>query len=268
MRKDEAARLLQWALPRLGFRYRGFRKVRGQVKKRLERRMAALGIEHREDYRRYLEGHPEEWAVVEAMFRISITKFYRDCDVWERLAEQILPQLAARAPARAISAWSAGCAAGEEAYTLAIVARLAADPPVPIEVLGTDIDAHQLARARTARYPFGSVRELPRPLRDRAMFEDRGALAIHATCRAGVRFAEHDLRRDPPPGGFDLVLCRYLAFTYFDRAWQERIASTLAAAIAEGGVLILGKHERLPPAATGFEPLDPHVPIYGRVPVA
>ncbi len=268
MRKDEAARLLQWALPRLGYRYRGFRRVRGQVQKRIERRMAALGIEHSKDYRRYLEGHSEEWAVFESMCRISITRFYRDRDIWERLAQNLLPQLSARAPARALSAWSAGCAAGEEAYTLAIVARLSAEPPVAIDVLGTDIDAHQLARARAARYPPGSLRELPKPLQDRTVFEDRGALAIRAPFRAGVQFLEHDLRRDPPPGRFDLVLCRYLAFTYFDLPWQERIASTLAAAIAEGGVLILGKHERLPPAATGFEPLDPHLPIYGRVPVA
>jgi chemotaxis protein methyltransferase CheR len=264
VRKDECIALLQWSLPRLGMRWRGFRKVRGQVQKRIARRMAELGIASAADYRRHLEAHPEEWARLDAMCRISISRFFRDRDVWDLMARRLLPELAARAGPRPLRAWCAGCAAGEEPFTLAIVARLAAGPPVSVRITATDADPGQLARARAARYRPGSMRELPPALRDRAFVAERDELLLRPELRAGVEFLEQDIRTERPPGPFDLILCRYLAFTYFDPALQIRIADALAERMQEGAILVLGKRERLPPGAAGFEELTPQVRIYRR----
>ncbi len=120
----DCTEFLQWALPRLGMRWPGFRRVRGQVCKRLRRRMAELGLRDLADYRALLETHPEEWTRLDGLCRISISRFYRDQGVWRTLEREILPRLADRARARGetrLRIWSAGCASGEEPYTLALL---------------------------------------------------------------------------------------------------------------------------------------------------
>jgi chemotaxis protein methyltransferase CheR len=152
---------LQWALPRLGMRWAGFRKVRGQVCKRLGRRLAELGLRDLDSYRALLERDPDEWAALDALTHITISRFYRDQGVFAMLGAEVLPALAATGRMRV---WSAGCASGEEAYTLAIMweLRLAEHfPAVRLRVLATDVDETMLARARRGCYPAGSLRELP-----------------------------------------------------------------------------------------------------------
>lgn len=256
---DADVRFLQWALPRLGLRWEGFRKVRRQVWRRLERRRRAFGLADPEAYRAFLDAHPDEWAVVDEACRITISRFGRDRRVWEEITARVLPRLAADRPR--VRAWSAGCGAGEEPYTLAIAAATTA---VPIEILATDVDEHQLARARVACYPAGTLRELPPAWRD-AAFERKGDLfCLRDDLRRPVTFAVHDIRTAPPAGPFDLVLCRNLAFTYLDDAGQRAAAARLGSVLRPGGVLVVGIHERLPPDTPGFAPIGRC--LYGRVP--
>jgi chemotaxis protein methyltransferase CheR len=115
---DAEVEFLQWALPRLGLRWAGFRRVRGQVRRRVRRRVAALGLEDLDAYRAYLDAHPEEWEVLDALTPITISRFYRDRDVFARLEDDVLPALASAAAAAGrdgLRCWSAGCASGEEA---------------------------------------------------------------------------------------------------------------------------------------------------------
>ena len=126
---------LQWALPRLGMRWAGFRKVRRQVCNRARRRARELGLSDLTAYRAYLETHPEEWAVLDQLTPITISRFYRDRGVFEHLAREVLPTLAARAINRgsdSLEIWSAGCASGEEPYTLAILWEAELTQQVPV----------------------------------------------------------------------------------------------------------------------------------------
>ena len=258
MKDADCVAFLQWALPRLGLAWPGFRKVRGQVCKRIERRMRQLELASASDYRGVLESRPLEWHALAALCTISISRFWRDRSVFECLGASVLPALAAAALARGsarLECWSAGCASGEEAYTVAIqwhTALALRHPALGLRVLGTDIDAALLERARTGCYRPSSLKELPAEWRERA-FEKRADLAcVRQALRAGVEFGRRDLLAEPPQRSFDLVLCRNLAFTYFGPDLARRALDRIASRLNPGGALVIGVHERLPQDAGGF----------------
>lgn len=268
MTDRECVDLLRWALPRLGLRWEGFRRVRGQVCKRVARRIAALGLAEAAAYRAFLEAHPEEWAALDGLCRVTVSRFFRDRAVWEWLRDEGLPaaaRLARAAGEGRVRAWSAGCGSGEEPYGLALLWRIAVAPSFPglaLEVLATDAGEEVLARARRACWAPASLREVPAELVPIA-FERRGAeLCLREDLRAGVELARADLRREFPEGPFHLVLCRNLAFTYLDTGGQGRALEALAARLAPGGLLVVGAHERLPAGAGGFEPRAGPLPVY------
>lgn len=257
---------LQWALPRLGFRWDGFRRVRRQVCKRVGRRMAGLGLADVAAYRHYLEAHPPEWAVLDACCRITVSRFCRDRRVFDFLARHVLPTLARESPG-VVRTWCAGCASGEEPYSLAIAWRLAVAPSFPgvtLRLTATDADPQMIARARRACYGAGSLKELPAAWR-RAAFEAHGrGFRLRPAYRHGIEFLCQDLRRDRPAGRFDLVACRNLAFTYFDRRRQHQALARLKAALRPGGALVLGLSESPPPGSTGLEDWNPACRVYRR----
>ncbi|MGA2715516.1 MAG: CheR family methyltransferase, partial [Bryobacteraceae bacterium] len=152
MQDAECIAFLQWALPRLHMRWPGFRKVRRQVCNRVARRAASLGLSGSSAYQAYIEMRPEEWSCLDELCRISISRFYRDKAVFEHLAGNELPSIASAAVQRGaagIRAWSAGCCAGEEPYTLMLIWQLMLRPKftgLALSVLATDIDREQLNR--------------------------------------------------------------------------------------------------------------------------
>jgi chemotaxis protein methyltransferase CheR len=250
MRDDECVAFLQWALPRLDLRWAGFRKVRRQVCRRIAHRVDELGLADLGAYRAHLETHPEEWSNLDGLCRITISRFWRDRAVYEALRDVVLPTLGP-----SVSAWSAGCASGEEAYSLVLAAAAAG---VEVAVPATDVDAALLTRARNACYPESSLRELPPDVRAEA-FEDGCLRPDH---RERVSFRLHDVRTDPPPGAFDLVLCRNLAFTYYADELQLRVAGLLERSLRPRGALVVGAHES--PPADAFEPWLPAQGIWRR----
>jgi chemotaxis protein methyltransferase CheR len=266
---SQCVAFLQWALPRLGMRWAGFRKVRGQVCKRLRRRLAELGLGDLHAYRAHLEEHPEEWARLERLTHITISRFHRDRGTFAFLQAEVLPALAAGASA--LQVWSAGCASGEEAYTVAIMWRLAVAarfPAVTLRVLATDVDDAMLARSRRGCYGAGSLRELPEAWRA-AAFARRGAeYCLREEIKSAVSIEASDLLRDPAPAGpFDLVLCRNLAFTYFDSRGQRAVAARVAGVLRAGGALVLGAHEAPAADVPGFEPWNVAARVYRRAPI-
>jgi chemotaxis protein methyltransferase CheR len=252
MTDAECVAFLQWALPRLRLRWAGFRKVRRQVCRRISRRQAELGLDGVDAYRARLESDPAEWGVLERLCRITISRFWRDRALFEALRDEVLPALGPD-----VAAWSAGCASGEEPYSLVLAAEEAG---VGLRVLATDVDPVLLERARRARYPESSLRELPPELRRRA-FE--GEL-LKREYRARIECALHDLRTGPPDGPFDLVLCRNLLFTYFEEELQREVGGQLAASVRPGGALVVGRHETLPDGLEGLEPWPASYGVYRR----
>jgi len=242
---------LQWALPQLDLRWPGFRKVRRQVCKRLKRRMSELELDGFAAYRARLASDPSEWRVLDECCHITISRFFRDRRVFDVLRTRVLPEIAARAAraARPAHIWSAGCAAGEEAYTLEILWDLevaTAFAGVRLAIVATDIDQTMLARAREGCFEATSLRELP-PHLARAAFEPVGSrFCVKARHRDAIEFLHQDLRVEMPAGMFDLVLCRYVAFTYFALPLQQRVLTDILDRLSPGGYLVIGTHERLP----------------------
>jgi chemotaxis protein methyltransferase CheR len=126
MADADLVEFLQWALPRLGLRWPGYRKARGTVRKRLNHRLRELNLPDLAEYRCHLEAHPAEWGVLGEICRITISRFYRDRVVFDHLHRVILPELARSAEGRGaeLRRWSAGCASGEEPYALKILWEL------------------------------------------------------------------------------------------------------------------------------------------------
>jgi len=144
--------------------------------------------------------------------------------------------------------WSAGCAAGEEPYTLALIWQFELAEKFPhcrLEIVATDADPASLERARRACYPPASLRELPRAWRE-AFVRGPAGLCLEPAVRATVTFRCADLRREAPAGPFHLILCRNLAFTYFAEPFQGQAVATVTALLAPGGALLIGARERLP----------------------
>ena len=262
--------LLQWALPHLRMRWSGFRKVHGQVCKRVARRCKSLALPNLAAYRAYIEAHPGEWMLLDGLCRISISRFFRDRAVWEYLASDVLVSLAEWATSQEeaeIRVWSIGCGGGEECYTMTILWRTLIEPRFPhigLRVLGTDADPDQLARARVSCYPAASLKEMPLAWRQEALEERGGRFCLRQEFQTGVELQEQDIRRQLPAGAFHLVLCRNLAFTYFEENLQSEIARSIHDRLVPGGVLVLGKQEKLPRAAGGFVELTPYLRIYSK----
>ena len=122
MKNEQCVRFLQWALPRLHMRWPGYRKVRNQVCKRVDRRLQDLGLGNVEEYQAYLEQHADEWLQLDPLCRITISRFSRDKGVFAALGDEVLPSLARRASKRgdaALRIWSADCGSGEKPFARA-----------------------------------------------------------------------------------------------------------------------------------------------------
>jgi chemotaxis protein methyltransferase CheR len=266
MNDAECVSFLQWALPRMGMRWKGFRKVRRQVCRRIRRRMVELGVSGPEEYRERLQEDPEEWDRLAVLCRVTISRFCRDRGVYRFLSGSVLPVLAVGTSR--FRAWSAGCASGEEPYTLNLLWHLEVAPRFPevkLEILATDVDPTVLDRARRARYPGGSLRELDPDWVERGFVEEDGVYRLRPEFRKGVEFREEDLRSAMPPGPFHLILCRNLVFTYFDEDEQARLLARLLERLLSGGALVLGAHERLPPGDWPLERWSSSEPVYRKV---
>lgn len=270
MNDPDCIAFLQWALPQLGLRWAGYRKVQGLVCKRLAHRLRELGLGTLAEYRERVVEDAAERERLGALCRIPISRFYRDRGVFDALCDAALPALAERAATRGertLHAWSAGCASGEEPYSLAIAWQLAVAPRFPgiaLAVLATDAEPELLARAARGCYRSSSLKDLPKAWLPLA-FDREGALhCVREAFRRCVAFAEQDLRVEMPAGPFDLILCRNLAFTYFDAPVQEGIAAQLAARLAPGGMLVAGSHEKLPAAAAALFAPGPHDCIHAK----
>lgn len=252
--------LLQWALPRIGLRWDGFRNVRRQVVKRVAARIRELGLPDVAAYRARLEADPSELRVLDRLAFVTISRFHRDRGVFDALRERLLPALAEQAIARGertLRVWSAGCASGEEPYTVAILWQLDLAPrfnDLALEVIATDFDDAVLARAAAGCYEASSLREVPDHWRAQAFTAKGDRLCVRDAFRRDVVFERRDVRAWSPPPPIHLVLCRNVAFTYFAEAEQRALLDRLAAIAAPGALLAIGGHERLPDDVPGVEP--------------
>jgi chemotaxis protein methyltransferase CheR len=271
VKQAECVEFLQWCLPKLRMRWLGFRKVRSQVCKRIGGRIGELDLEDFNAYRKYVESHAEEWMRLDAMCRITISRFFRDHGVFEALETEVFPALASAAIERgdrALRIWSCGCASGEEVYAVIVLWEVRVSERTPwldLEVIATDADPRMLERAKRGVFDAGSIRELPIDLR-RSAFEGIGEpFRVRNRLRKRVLWSCQDVRDATPPGPFDLILCRNLVLTYFDEELQLEVMKRVVEVLRDGGALVIGSHESLPPHDIGCDPWMASLPIYRRV---
>ena len=270
MRDRDCVEFLQWSLPRLRMRWQGFRKVRGQVCKRIDRRLRELGLPDVAAYRMFLETNDSEWATLDSLCGITISRFYRDREVFRLLEQEVLPTLSEDALARGESVlrcWSIGCASGEEPYTLAVLwDRVMARrfPSLALAILATDADPAMIRRAEQGCYRPGSIVGLPAEWSARA-FSRKGELyCIGDEERSRVAFLVQDIRKATPGDRFHLVLCRNMAFTYFEPALQQEVLARISERLFPNGVFVTGVHESLPAGHRGFNPWPGGQGIYRK----
>jgi chemotaxis protein methyltransferase CheR len=270
MKDSEYIAFLQWTLPKLEMRWPGFRKVRRQVCKRIDGRVRELGLAGLDDYRSYLQDHRGEWARLDAMCRISISRFYRDRGVFERL-EGLLAGIAKESLERGeelLNCWSAGCASGEEAYTLLLIWELRLKsrfPELGLKITATDSDPNMLRRGETGCYGPGSIKDLPGELIEAGFNHLDEQLCIIDRLKREIIFLNQDIRERMPDGPFHLILCRNLIFTYYDEPLQLKLLKGIRERLIPGGILVTGIHEALPSGAKElFVPDTAQAGIYRR----
>ncbi len=265
---DKCVHFLQWALPRLHLNWTGYRKVRAQVCKRIARRMSELGQSDIDAYRIYLQHDSCEWGVLEECCRVTISRFYRDRRFFEFLSEDVLPALARRARQRGdsvIRCWSAGCASGEEAYSLSLLWHMVLMrqfPGMELWLVASDIDGVLIQRAVTACYPFSSLKELPGVWRDDAFLRTDGEYCLREAYRNGPVFRREDILSASFEKPLDFILCRNLVFTYFDLEKQKAALDMFKANLAVRGALAIGAHESLPEGENGMIRWHARMPVF------
>jgi chemotaxis protein methyltransferase CheR len=258
---QDCTAFLQWALPQIDLRWPGFRKVRRQVCKRLKQRMRDLGLADYSAYRARLEGDPSEWRIFDECCHITISRFFRDRGIFEVIRRRVLPDIAERAKreGREAQVWSAGCASGEEPYTLKIiwdVEVVKAFPGISLSIVASDVDKAMLSRAREGCFEPTSFHELPPPLIEQAFDRLDSRYCVKPEHRKGIEFLDQDLRTQMPGRFFDLILCRYVAFTYFSEPLQRKVLAGMLERLHPQGYLVIGTHEHLPSDISELAALD------------
>lgn len=270
MKDEDCVAFLQWALPQLRMRWSGFRKVRGQVCKRLQRRINALSLEGISNYRDYLRQNREEWLILDELSRVSISRFYRDKQMFTLLEQEVLPTLAQQAMScgdRCLKVWSVGCSSGEEPYTVSLLWRLRLQsqfPEIGLHILASDADSNMIRRAKAAAYRYSTIKNLPQPWRDEGFIQNGEYFFLKMEYQQDVLFSVDDVRKHLPEERFHLVLCRNLVFTYYEEALQRELLEQLKGVIVEKGGLVLGVHETLPEHTSGFEPWSERLSVYRK----
>jgi chemotaxis protein methyltransferase CheR len=232
---------------------------RGQMERRIRSFVAtrAGGVDLL-TYAQTLSADQEELSRFLDRVTINVSQLWRNPQQWETLEAKILPDLAQSGGNR-VRCWSAGSSYGAEAYTLAAIARRAI-PRAQVSILGTDIDARMVERARTGVFSAEDARDAPTATLASHFEMVDGQWHAAADLKKVVRFEQGDLLRvNPPAGSYDLVLCRNTVI-YFNEDVRDALHGRLATSLREGGRLVVGATERVSdPAGHGLEPESPFV---------
>jgi chemotaxis protein methyltransferase CheR len=242
------------------------------LKARLAPRLRRLGMADFRTYLNFLEGdkNPEEREELVTALTTNISHFFREPHHFDLLRHEILPPLVQQAKTGApVRLWSAGCAAGQEPYSIAMtVLELMPDAADhDVKILATDVDAKILAKAQRGVFCAKSLQEIPAPLHARFLRPKGAALEVTNAVRQPVRFCQHNLH-DPWPmrAKFDVIFCRNVLI-YFEPEAQMRLIARFAAALKPQGWLFLGHSERIPVSGcAGF--CTAGVTAYRRAPIA
>jgi two-component system CheB/CheR fusion protein len=266
--KDDAFEaLLGYLKESRGFDFTGYKRT--SLMRRVRRRMSQVGTPEFGEYIDLLQVNSEEFEALFNTILINVTAFFRDTDAWEFIRGEVVPMLLAeRGPEVPIRIWSAGCASGEEAYSLAIVFAEALGPDEfrqRVKIYATDVDDEALAEARHASYEESAVDGLPPEMLEKYFERQAGRYLFRKDLRRSVIFGRNDLVQDAPISRIDLLVCRN-TLMYFNAETQSKILSRFHFALAPRGLFFLGRAEMLLSHSRLFDPFDLKRRVFRKTP--
>ena len=237
---------------------------RSTVVRRIARRMQVNRIDELKGYYDIVRDNPDEVQALLSDLLISVTNFFRDKEAFEALAKRIPEIFVGKGTDHPVRVWIAGCATGEEAYSMGILLLEEAarrEVRSPIQVFATDLDARALVAAREGRYPVAIEADVNEGRLRRFFTRDGDYYRVRQELRDIILFALHDILKDPPFSHLDLISCRNVLI-YLDRDLQEQVCSTFHYALKAGAYLFLGSAETADNPSGNFRPVDRHARIY------
>jgi two-component system, chemotaxis family, CheB/CheR fusion protein len=235
------------------------------VRRRVARRMQVQRASTQKEYLAALREKPEETQALFADLLISVTGFFRDPGAFRKLEELVVPKLFAdKSPGEAIRVWVAGCATGEEAYSIVMLLMEEAERREinpEIQIFASDLDGSALAAAREGRYPLTIEADVTEDRLRRFFTREADHYRVSREVREAVLFARHSLLKDPPFSRLDLISCRNLLI-YLDRDLQRQACSTFHFALRPGGFIFLGSSENVDSPVGMFRLVDREARIF------
>lgn len=217
------------------------------IRRRIAKRLRTCKVADVASYLKRLEMDRYELDTLLATISIHVSQFFRNPDTYRILEQKILPDLCRRARAAGrttLTLWSAGCASGEEPYSLALLVDDLAAGDLKINIMATDVSKPILETARCGTFEPLRLKEVPPEALGKYFHEDKGQYQVVERVREQVEFRHHNIMTASDYPSADLILCRNVMI-YFTRAEQDRILSRFAAALPEHGVLVLGRSETM-----------------------
>jgi len=263
----EYKEFLKTTLPHLGLRWRRFRSK--SSRKRIIGRLHELGLQSFSQYQSYILEEEEERRFLTGLLTVTISRFWRNAKLFQALENTWLPIVLGRMPKHEpLKIWSAGCASGEEPYSILILwLESFAGSGRELQLLASDSNRHCLERAQQARYPASSFREMPIHLRQKYCINEKGMFSLRQDLSQRIEWFEHNLIWEPLPLNNHLIFCRNLVYTYFTDSLQKEITRRFHHALVARGLLVVGRKDRLPHGTEGLFRLVDH-PIYEKDDVA
>jgi two-component system CheB/CheR fusion protein len=257
--------LLDYLKRTRGFDFTAYK--RSSLNRRIRKRMQAVAVPEFAEYIDYLEVHPEEFQHLFNTILINVTGFFRDTAAWQFLAADIIPRIVGDKHEQ-VRVWSAGCASGQEAYSVAIVLAEALGIErfrAWVKIYATDVDEEALAQARQATYIPKEVEDVPPALLAKYFERTPNHYVFNKELRRSVIFGRHDLVQDAPISRIHLLVCRN-TLMYLNSETQARILARFHYALNGGGFLFLGKAEMLLTHSHLFSPVDLKHRVFVKVP--
>jgi len=260
---DDFELLLQYLKRARGFDFTGYK--RSSLIRRVQKRMLDVPSPSFSDYVDYLEVHPEEFDHLFNTILINVTSFFRDPEAWAYLDEKLLPGLLAHKGS--IRIWSAGCATGQEAYSIAmLVCNHLGESQFQerVKIYATDVDEDALGQARQAAYDARAIEHLSAAILERYFLPAGRHHVFRHDLRRSIIFGRHDLVQDAPISKLDLLICRN-TLMYLNAETQRRVLGRLHFAVKPEGYLFLGRAEMLLSHGNLFDPIELQHRIFAKV---
>lgn len=263
-KKEDLQTLLEILGTHRGVHFQDYKQT--TILRRIQKRLTTLKLPTLPQYLEFIDTNPGELDILFQTLLIGVTHFFRDAEAFLTLKDELRKLMEQKPKGSTLRVWVPGCSTGEEAYTLAIIAKdlaSAMDSPPSIQIFATDLDTKAIDSARKGHYSPEALIEVPQDLLDTYFTQDGQGYTINKNIRQLVLFSRHDLTENPPFLRLDLISCRNLLI-YFTSELQHHVLPVFHYALNNPGLLFLGKSETIGPFTDLFNPVHPRHRIFSR----